>query len=98
MTRTFHHPREPTLSGSGTPDLLQRQRGHQQRCRDGGKGAEECPLPPVHAQAAARPAIVIAIMEPTGLHIFVAVAWTALAAVQLLSAYYARRHERNRAR
>ncbi|ROQ18174.1 MULTISPECIES: hypothetical protein [unclassified Curtobacterium] len=42
--------------------------------------------------------IVIAIMEPTGLHIFVAVAWTALAAVQLLSAYYARRHERNRAR
>lgn len=42
--------------------------------------------------------IVLAIIEPSGLHTFMAVAWTILAAVQLGSAYYARRQERDRAR
>lgn len=42
--------------------------------------------------------IVLAIVEPSGLHTFMAFAWTILAAVQLGSVYYARRQERNRAR
>jgi len=41
--------------------------------------------------------IVLAIDEPSGMHIFLAIVWTILAAVQLGSAYYTRRQERNRA-
>ena len=40
--------------------------------------------------------IVLAIAEPSGIHIFMACAWTVLAAIQLVSAYYGRRQERNR--
>ncbi|PYY39057.1 hypothetical protein [Curtobacterium sp. MCPF17_046] len=39
--------------------------------------------------------IVLAIAEPSGQHTFMAVTWTILAAVQIGSAYYARRQERN---
>jgi len=41
--------------------------------------------------------IVLAVVEPSGLHTSMAIAWTILAAVQLGSAYYVRRQERNRA-
>jgi Na+/melibiose symporter-like transporter len=40
--------------------------------------------------------IVLAFAEPSGLHTFLAIAWTVLAAVQLGMAYYRRRQERRR--
>lgn len=42
--------------------------------------------------------IVLAVSEPSGLHTFMAIAWTILAAVQLGTAYYTRHQERNRTR
>jgi hypothetical protein len=41
--------------------------------------------------------IVIAVVDLSGFHTFMAIAWTVLAAVQLGSVYYARRQEQNRA-
>ncbi|WP_267423616.1 MULTISPECIES: hypothetical protein [unclassified Curtobacterium] len=41
--------------------------------------------------------IVLAVVEPSGFHTFMAIAWTVLAAVQLGSVAFARRQERNRA-
>jgi len=42
--------------------------------------------------------IVLAFAEPSGLHTFLAIAWTVLAAVQLGTAYYRRRQEHRRIR
>jgi cytochrome oxidase assembly protein ShyY1 len=39
----------------------------------------------------------LAIVEPSGFHTFMAIAWSVLAAVQLGAAYYVRREERRRA-
>lgn len=41
--------------------------------------------------------ITLAIVDPSGLHTFMAIAWSVLAAVQLGSTYYARRQEHRRA-
>lgn len=41
--------------------------------------------------------ITLAIVEPSGFHTFMAIAWSVLAAIQLGAAYYVRREERRRA-
>jgi len=41
--------------------------------------------------------ITLAIVDPSGLHMFMAIAWSVLAAIQLGAAYYGRREERRRA-
>ncbi|PYY55164.1 hypothetical protein DEJ17_13190 [Curtobacterium sp. MCSS17_011] len=42
--------------------------------------------------------LVLAIVEPSGFHTFMAIVWIVLAALQLASVSFARRQERNRAR
>lgn len=42
--------------------------------------------------------LVLAIVEPSGFHTFMAIVWIILAALQLWSVSFARRQERNRAR
>jgi hypothetical protein len=42
--------------------------------------------------------VVLAVIEPSGLHTFMAIVWPILAAIQISSAWYVRRQERNRAR
>jgi membrane protein implicated in regulation of membrane protease activity len=42
--------------------------------------------------------IILAIIGPSGFHTFMAIAWTILAALQVGSAFSARRQERSRAR
>lgn len=41
--------------------------------------------------------IVLAIVDPSGFHTFMAIAWSVLAIVQLSAAYYARKQEHGRA-
>ena len=41
--------------------------------------------------------VVLAVIEPSGLHTFMAIVWPILAAIQISSAWYVRRQERNRA-
>ena len=41
--------------------------------------------------------VVLAVVEPSGLHTFMAILWPILAAVQISSAWYVRRQDRNRA-
>lgn len=41
--------------------------------------------------------IVLTVVDPTGFHVLMAIAWSALAAIRLGGLYYARRLERRRA-
>lgn len=42
--------------------------------------------------------IVLAVVDPSGFHTFMAITWSVLAAIQLIATYAARRQERIRAR
>jgi hypothetical protein len=42
--------------------------------------------------------VVLAVIEPSGFHTLMAIVWPILAAIQISSAWYVRRQDRNRAR